>query len=141
MSKFEYLPKQNQFRNKETGRFADGLSAIKAGDIQQVDTPTGKRFKLKGGSFVSKDSLIRSTSKEELYAGLEGEANIFIDENGDVRVIETYGPNLEQRDRNLIADGIVNDIIKESEYQEAGSIAESADLIRERSIINYETIR
>lgn len=136
MPQYQYLPEKDQWRNTDTGRFASGIDVIQEGEIQQVETPSGTRYKQKGGSFVSQKALLKREKEEKPYESVEIAERILVtDDDGTVEQIRTYSPNGEQNDKAIIRVGIEKGVISETEYNEAESIGSAADLVRERSVV------
>lgn len=137
--KFEYLSKQDQFRNKETGRFVSANDVVREGEIQVTEN---NRFKLRGGSFISQKSVKKRQKEEKPYEKVEiGERLVTSDDEGNIEQIRIYSPSKDQTERAIVQQGIKKGVISEGEYLEFdGNTAKAADLVRERAIIRQHVI-
>ena len=114
-SKFEYLPNVNngQFRDKETGRFVSPNEVVDQGEIQITEN---NRFKLRGGSFVSKESIQKREKEEKPYEKvIEGERLVMTDEKGNIDQIRIYSPDRNQTERAIVQNAIKKGFLDERE--------------------------
>lgn len=132
---YEYLPDVNngQFRDKDTGQFVSTYEIVNSGEI---NVTKNNRFKLRGGPFVSKDSVTKRDKEKRPYEKVSvktSERIVFTNKDGVLDQIGIYAPNIEKKRDAIIKQGYNKGIISEKEYQETDSTTELVDLIRERA--------